>query len=134
MTIPHCCRCGTSAKSAFPAVLPVAQDDPSQQAGYRRQYAEGIASEHDDIGGGTVTAAFYDIGDMRQRAGGAGIFGKGVVSQVNPAGMGINCHLFQDGTEAAGGRIYLRLGLFEKIDDLVSLLIEPRRCVPSGRQ
>jgi len=66
----------------------------------------------------TATAAFYDIGDVGQRVGGAGIFSKGVISQVNPAGMGINCHIFQNGTEAAGRLVDLRFGFFGEIDDL----------------
>ena len=85
--------------------------------GHRRQDAEGIAGEHDDILGMTAEALPVGVSDMADGVGGPGIFGEGVVIQIYAAGIAVKADIFQNGAETPGGLVDVGFGAGRQTDD-----------------
>ena len=89
-----------------------------RQLGDRRQHAEGIGRQHDDVPGMSGAAGGAGVGNEIDRIGGAGVFGQGRVVQVERAGGRVHHHILQHGAEALGGGEDFRLGLAAQLDHL----------------
>ncbi len=59
-----------------------------------------------------------DIVQEADRVGGAGVLGQAVVIEVDPAGVGVDGHVFQHGAEMAGGVPDQRLLVLAQVDRL----------------
>src|SRR6266545_1272000 len=58
------------------------------------------------------------VGDQVDRIGGAGVLGLAVVVVIGNAGVGIDHHVLEHGSEALGGGVDLGLGLLRDADRL----------------
>lgn len=77
-----------------------------------------VASEENDVFG--MTGAFFGqmIFDVRERMGRTGVFGDGVIIEVEVAGDGIEGDVFEDGAKTAGAGVDLWLGVVGKTNHL----------------
>ena len=74
------------------------------ELGDRRQDAERVAGQHDDVLGVTGAARRRGVGDEIQRIGDAGVLGLAVVIEVGQPQFGIERDVFHHRAEALGGR------------------------------
>ena len=89
-----------------------------RQLGDRRQHAECIGGQHHDILRVRALAGFRRVRNELQRIGRAGVFGQRAIVQVQRALDRIHHDVLEDGAEALGGRVDLRLGFLGQVDHL----------------
>ena len=91
---------------------------PGGQPGDRRQHAEGVGGQHDDVGRMARLSGRMGVGDMRQRIGGARVLRLADVVELRAARIGRQHDILQHGAVAIGRRIDLRLVHGRKADHL----------------
>ncbi|MDZ7748133.1 MAG: hypothetical protein U5K43_04180 [Halofilum sp. (in: g-proteobacteria)] len=88
-----------------------------RQLADRRQHAERVAGQEDDVVGHARRARDARIRDVVDRVGAARVRGDGVVVEVDHARLGIVDDVLEHGAEA-DGVVDLRLGLGREVDRL----------------
>ena len=87
------------------------------QDGYRRQYAECVGRQEDNlVGCRTFGYRFHDVLDVVYRIGNAGVFRHALVGEVDFA-VGVHSHVLQQGV-AFDGVVDVRFAVLVQVDDL----------------
>ena len=87
------------------------------QLGYGRQNSERICGQEDDLGGvAGLGDRFYDILDVVDRVGYAGVFGNTLIGEVNLA-VGVHSHILEESV-TTDGVVDVGLVLLGEVDDL----------------
>ena len=103
-----------------------------RQATNRRQHAEGIAGEEDDVARMATGAGDHRVGDVVDGIGRTGVFGNRVGGVIDPAALLVADDVFQDRAKADGAK-NLRLLLWGQVDALgiaAALDVEDSLCAP----
>ena len=88
------------------------------EPGDGRQHPEGVGGQHEDHFRPAAAAGAGGAGDVGHRVGSAGVLGELGAVEVEPPGFLPDLHILQDGAEAAGGGVDLRLAGAGEADDL----------------